>query len=396
MVKELDLPVRILLGPGPSTVHPRVLKAMSMPLLGHLDPEFLDIMNETTVLLQGVFETKNHQTMAMSGTGSAGMEAVFVNLLEPGDKVIICVHGLFGERMVDIAGRIGCSVVKVESAWGEPIDPGKVKTALAANPEAKMLAIVQAETSTGVYQPLEEIAALVDDAGLLFVVDAVTSLGGMEVGVDKYKIDAVYSGTQKNLSVPPGLSPVSFSERALQVLDSRKSKVQSWYLDLSMIRQYWGQERFYHHTAPISMIYALREGLRMIEAEGLKAVTDRHLVLGRSLQAGLTAMGLEMVVKEEKFRLPNLTSVFIPEGINDLEVRSRLLNEYNIEIGGGLGRYKGKAWRIGLMGYSCNRGNVILFLAALEAILSELSFKLEKGAGIKEAAAHAKCTAESN
>ncbi len=396
MVKELDLPVRILLGPGPSTVHPRVLKAMSMPLLGHLDPEFLDIMNETTVLLQGVFETKNHQTMAMSGTGSAGMEAVFVNLLEPGDKVIICVHGLFGERMVDIAGRIGCSVVKVESAWGEPIDPGKVKTALAANPEAKMLAIVQAETSTGVYQPLEEIAALVDDAGLLFVVDAVTSLGGMEVGVDKYKIDAVYSGTQKNLSVPPGLSPVSFSERALQVLDSRKNKVQSWYLDLSMIRQYWGQERFYHHTAPISMIYALREGLRMIEAEGLKAVTDRHLVLGRSLQAGLTAMGLEMVVKEEKFRLPNLTSVFIPEGINDLEVRSRLLNEYNIEIGGGLGRYKGKAWRIGLMGYSCNRGNVILFLAALEAILSELSFKLEKGAGIKEAAAHAKCTAESN
>ena len=396
MVKELDLPVRILLGPGPSTVHPRVLKAMSMPLLGHLDPEFLDIMNETTVLLQGVFETKNHQTMAMPGTGSAGMEAVFVNLLEPGDKVIICVHGLFGERMVDIAGRIGCSVVKVESAWGEPIDPGKVKTALAANPEAKMLAIVQAETSTGVYQPLEEIAALVDDAGLLFVVDAVTSLGGMEVGVDKYTIDAVYSGTQKNLSVPPGLSPVSFSERALQVLDSRKSKVQSWYLDLSMIRQYWGQERFYHHTAPISMIYALREGLRMIEAEGLKAVTDRHLVLGRSLQAGLTAMGLEMVVKEEKFRLPNLTSVFIPEGINDLEVRSRLLNEYNIEIGGGLGRYKGKAWRIGLMGYSCNRGNVILFLAALEAILSELSFKLEKGAGIKEAAAHAKCTAESN
>ena len=396
MVKELDLPVRILLGPGPSTVHPRVLKAMSMPLLGHLDPEFLDIMNETTVLLQGVFETKNHQTMAMPGTGSAGMEAVFVNLLEPGDKVIICVHGLFGERMVDIAGRIGCSVVKVESAWGEPIDPGKVKTALAANPEAKMLAIVQAETSTGVYQPLEEIAALVDDAGLLFVVDAVTSLGGMEVGVDKYKIDAVYSGTQKNLSVPPGLSPVSFSERALQVLDSRKNKVQSWYLDLSMIRQYWGQERFYHHTAPISMIYALREGLRMIEAEGLKAVTDRHLVLGRSLQAGLTAMGLEMVVKEEKFRLPNLTSVFIPEGINDLEVRSRLLNEYNIEIGGGLGRYKGKAWRIGLMGYSCNRGNVILFLAALEAILSELSFKLEKGAGIKEAAAHAKCTAESN
>jgi alanine-glyoxylate transaminase / serine-glyoxylate transaminase / serine-pyruvate transaminase len=396
MVKELDLPVRILLGPGPSTVHPRVLKAISMPLLGHLDPKFLDIMNETTLLLQGVFETNNRQTMAMPGTGSAGMEAVFVNLLEPGDKVIICVHGLFGERMVDIAGRIGCSVVTVESAWGEPIDPGKVKNALAANPEAKLLAIVQAETSTGVYQPLDEIATMVNSAGLLFVVDAVTSLGGMEVGVDKYKIDAVYSGTQKNLSVPPGLSPVSFSEKALRALDGRKSKVQSWYLDLSMIRQYWGQERFYHHTAPISMVYALREGLRMIEAEGLKAVTERHLVLGRSLQAGLTAMGLELVVKDEKYRLPNLTSVFIPEGINDGEVRSRLLNEYNIEIGGGLGRYKGKAWRIGLMGYSCNRSNVILFLAALEVILSDLGFKLEKGAGIKEASSHSKISLEDN
>ncbi len=386
MFKELDMPVRILMGPGPSTVHPRVLKALSMPLLGHLDPKFLEIMNETTALLQSVFETENRQTMAMPGTGSAGMEAVFVNLLEPGDKVIICVHGLFGERMVDIAGRIGCSVVTVESTWGEHIDPEKVKKALTANPEAKMLAIVQAETSTGVYQPLAEISAMVNKAGMLFVVDAVTSLGGMEVGVDKYSIDAVYSGTQKNLSVPPGLSPVSFSEKALKALDSRKSKVQSWYLDLSMIRQYWGEERFYHHTAPISMIYALREGLRLIVAEGFQEVIDRHLILGRALQAGLTAMGLELVVKDEQYRLPNLTSVLIPEGISDLEVRSRLLNDYNIEIGGGLGRYKGKAWRIGLMGYSCSRENVILLLAALEVILSDLGSKIDKGAGISEAA----------
>jgi alanine-glyoxylate transaminase / serine-glyoxylate transaminase / serine-pyruvate transaminase len=386
MFKELDMPVRILMGPGPSTVHPRVLKALSMPLLGHLDPKFLEIMNETTALLQSVFETENRQTMAMPGTGSAGMEAVFVNLLEPGDKVIICVHGLFGERMVDIAGRIGCSVVTVESTWGEHIDPEKVKKALTANPEAKMLAIVQAETSTGVYQPLAEISAMVNKAGMLFVVDAVTSLGGMEVDVDKYSIDAVYSGTQKNLSVPPGLSPVSFSEKALKALDSRKSKVQSWYLDLSMIRQYWGEERFYHHTAPISMIYALREGLRLIVAEGFQEVIDRHLILGRALQAGLTAMGLELVVKDEQYRLPNLTSVLIPEGISDLEVRSRLLNDYNIEIGGGLGRYKGKAWRIGLMGYSCSRENVILLLAALEVILSDLGSKIDKGAGISEAA----------
>ncbi len=388
MLKELDIPVRILMGPGPSTVHPRVLRALSMPLLGHLDPEFLDIMNQTTSLLQNVFATRNQQTMAMPGTGSAGMEAVFVNLLEPNDKVIICVHGLFGERMVDVVSRIGCKVVTVEAAWGEHIEPEKVKTALTANPDAKMLAIVQAETSTGVYQPLDEIASMVKSAGVLFVVDAVTSLGGMEVGVDHYNIDAIYSGTQKNLSVPPGLSPVSFSDKALQALSSRKSKVQSWYLDLSMIRQYWGQERFYHHTAPISMIYALKEGLSLIVAEGLKEVFDRHLVLGRALQAGLTAMGLELVVADEKYRLPNLTSVFIPEGINDLEVRSRLLNEYNLEIGGGLGRYKGKAWRIGLMGYSCSRENVTLLLAALEVILTELGAKIDKGVGISEAASH--------
>jgi len=385
MINELKVPTRILMGPGPSTVNPHVLKAISTPLLGHLDPEFLKIMNDTTKLLQLVFETENVQTMAMPGTGSAGMESVFVNLLEPGDKVIICVHGLFGERMVDVVERIGCEVVRVDAPWGSHIDPEQVALAIADHPDAKMLAIVQAETSTGVLQPLLDISGLVSKAGMLFVVDAVTSLGGMEVGVDKFKIDAVYSGTQKNLSVPPGLAPVSFSQKALEKLDNRKSKVQSWYLDLNMIRQYWGQERFYHHTAPISMIYALREGLRLIVDEGLPEVYRRHLQLGRALQKGLEAMGLELVVKDENIRLPNLTSVVIPQGIDDLEVRSTLLNDYNIEIGGGLGRFKGKAWRIGLMGYSCSKVNVLLFLSALEVILTNKGFMLDKGAGIAAA-----------
>jgi alanine-glyoxylate transaminase / serine-glyoxylate transaminase / serine-pyruvate transaminase len=385
MIGELKVPVRILMGPGPSTVHPNVLKAISTPLLGHLDPEFLKVMNDTTKLLQLVFETDNVQTMAMPGTGSAGMEAVFVNLLEPGDRVIICVHGLFGERMVDVVDRIGCEVVRVDAPWGNHIDPEQVALAVSSHPDAKMLAIVQAETSTGVLQPLSDISGIVKKAGMLFVVDAVTSLGGMEVGVDKYIIDAVYSGTQKNLSVPPGLAPVSFSKQALETLDNRKSKVQSWYLDLNMIRQYWGQERFYHHTAPISMIYALREGLRLIIDEDLTQVFKRHLQLGRALQKGLEAMGLELVVKDEEVRLPNLTSVFIPQGIDDLEVRSSLLNEYNIEIGGGLGLFKGKAWRIGLMGYSCSKANVLLFLSALEIILNNKGYILDNGAGIAAA-----------
>ena len=385
MRKELNVPARILMGPGPSTVHPLVSRALSAPLLGHLDPQFLEIMNDTTLLLQQVFETENPQTMAMPGTGSAGMEAVFVNLLEPGDKVIICVHGLFGERMVDMAGRIGCEIVTVEAPWGETVDPQQVKQAIGAHPEAKALAIVQAETSTGACQPLDEISGLVRQAGLLFVVDAVTALGGIEVGVDRHGIDAVFSGTQKNLSVPPGLAPVSFSPKALAVLDKRSSKVQSWYLDLTMIRKYWGQERFYHHTAPISMIYALREGLRLIVDEGLQEVIARHRVLGRALQAALTAMGLELVVKEKRLRLPNLTSVRIPGGIDDFAVRKRLLDEFNIEIGGGLGRYKGKAWRIGLMGYSCRKENLFLFLAALEGVLSSLGHRLDKSAGIAAA-----------
>lgn len=387
MLKELNVSTKILMGPGPSSVHPQVLKAMATPLLGHLDPEFLEIMNDTTSLLKGVFETSNEHTIAMPGTGSSGMETLFVNLLEPEDKVIVCVHGLFGERMVDMAERVGCHIVTVKAPWGEHIDPAKVEEAIKKHPDAKMLAIVQAETSTGVLQPLDEIAALTKEAGILFAVDAVTSLGGMEVGVDKRGIDAVFSGTQKNLSIPPGLAPVSLGDRALEVLDQRQSKVQSWYLDLTMIRRYWGRERFYHHTAPITMVYALREGLRLIAEEGLENVIKRHFLLGRALQAGLTAMGLELVVKDEDLRLPNLTAVRIPEGIEDALVRSQLLKDFDLEIGGGLGDLRGKAWRVGLMGHSCSKANVFLFLAALESILTKLGYGMDKGAGLAAAAA---------
>lgn len=388
MLKQLCLPVRILMGPGPSSVHPNVLKAMSTPLIGHLDPLFLEIMNETMDYLRKLFATEHEQTMSMPGTGSAGMETVFVNLLEPGDKIIVCVHGLFGERMADVAGRTGARVITVNAPWGEAVRGEQVEQAVREHPDARLVAIVQAETSTGVYQPLPDISAIVKRSGMLLLVDAVTSLGGMEVGVDKYGIDAVYSGTQKNLSVPPGLAPVSFSPQALQVLAGRKTKVQSWYLDLNMILKYWGEERFYHHTAPVSMLYALREGLALIAEEGLDKVYQRHLVLGRALQAGLSAMGLELVVKDEAARLPNLTAVAIPVGIEDLAVRGRLLHDYNLEIGGGLGIFKGKAWRIGLMGYSCRKENVLLCLSALETILGDLGYRFEKGAAIAAATTH--------
>jgi alanine-glyoxylate transaminase/serine-glyoxylate transaminase/serine-pyruvate transaminase len=360
---------------------------MATPLLGHLDPKFLEIMNDTMDLLREVFETNNKLTMAMSGTGSSGMETIFVNLLEPGDKAIVCVHGLFGQRMADVAGRTGATVITVDAPWGQDVKPEQVKKAVAEHPDAKLVAIVQAETSTGVYQPLEDISKIVKDAGMLMLVDAVTSLGGMEVGVGNYQIDAVYSGTQKNLSIPPGLSPVSFSQQAVDVISKRKTKVQSWYLDLTMIQNYWGSERFYHHTAPISMVYALREGLRLIVEEGMANVYRRHMTLGRALQAGLVAMGLELVVKDEAIRLPNLTSVLIPKGIADGDVRGRLLNEFDLEIGGGLGELKGKAWRIGLMGYACKKENVLLVLSALESILTEQGYNLDKGAATAAASA---------
>ena len=384
MSKELILPKRLLMGPGPSDVHPNVLKSMATPLLGHLDPEFLNIMNETMDLIRYVFETDNKLTVAMSGTGSSGMETVFVNLVEPGDKVIIGVNGLFGQRMVDVADRAGAEVIQVEAEWGNIIDPKMIEAALKNNGPVKAIAVVHAETSTGVRQPLKEISKLAKEYDALFFVDAVTSLGGINVGVDENEIDAVYSGTQKCISAPPGLSPVSFSNKAVEALNARKTKVQSWYLDLSMIQAYWGKERFYHHTAPISMIYSLHEALRLIKEEGLETVFKRHELNGRALQAGLEAMGLELAA-QEGYRLPMLTSVKIPDNVEDANVRKLLLQRYGIEIGGGLGPLKGKIWRVGLMGYSSQRINVMQFLSALEVILTELNADINTGKAIRTA-----------
>ncbi|HHV79975.1 MAG TPA: alanine--glyoxylate aminotransferase family protein [Firmicutes bacterium] len=372
------------MGPGPSTVPSRVLRAMSKPTLGHLDPRFIEIMGETMDLLRYVFQTKNEVTLPMSGTGSAGMETVLVNLLEPGDKAIICICGAFGLRMADIAERCGARVVKVESPWGYPIYPDDVQKALAKNPDARLLAIVHAETSTGVLQPLQEISRLCKKYGVLLVVDTVTSLGGVEFRCDEWGVDAAYSGTQKCLNCPPGLSPVTFSPAALERLEKRKSKVSSWYLDMTMIRRYWGQERFYHHTAPVNMIYALNEALQIVKEEGLENRWARHRQSQKAFIAGIKAMGLDMLV-DEPYRLPSLNTVKIPDGIDDAKVRGALLKEYNIEIGGGLGELKGKVWRIGLMGNNARKRNVIWLLSALEDVLSRLGYNLERGSGVKAA-----------
>ncbi len=385
MSDQIRMPHRTLMGPGPSDVSPRVLGAMSLPLVGHLDPAFLSLMNGTMDLLRYVFETDNRLTVAMPGTGSAGMETAFVNFIEPGDDVVIGVAGLFGERMVDVAGRCGARVHRVDAAWGTPLDPQAIRDASLRH-RPRLVAVVHAETSTGVLQPLADIAAAVEDADSLLLVDCVTSLGGTSVDVDRLGIDIAYAGTQKCLSCPPGLAPVTVSDRAQQVLNQRQSKVASWYLDLTMISDYWGSERVYHHTAPISMAYGLYEGLRIIREEGLAARFERHLKLGRALQAGLIAMGLILPV-EEPYRLPMLTSVAVPKGADDVAVRRQLLERYGIEIGGGLGELKGRAWRVGLMGHSCRPGNVLGFLAALQQVLQDMDLRVDGAAG-QAAAAH--------
>jgi alanine-glyoxylate transaminase/serine-glyoxylate transaminase/serine-pyruvate transaminase len=374
---------RLLLGPGPSEVHPRVLAAMGMPLLGHLDPEFVALMDETQNLLRYVFQTGNKLTLAVSGTGSAGMEAVVVNLVEPGDKVLVCVNGVFGARMVDVAERAGAAVSTIERPYGEVFDPDEVRAAV-RRVGPKVVGIVQAETSTGAWQPVEEVATIAHEAGALIAVDTVTALGGIPVEVDAWGLDAVYSGTQKCLSCPPGLAPVTFGARAAEVIQSRKSKVQSWYLDMAMIRRYWGSDRFYHHTAPISMNYALREALAVVVEEGLEARFARHALNAEALTAGLAAMGLG-VVTAEGYRLPQLTCASIPDGVDDLAVRKRLLNEWGIEIGGGLGSLKGKAWRIGLMGYGSRRSSVTMLLAALETCLRDAGHSFKPGEALAAA-----------
>ena len=375
--EKFQPPKRILLGPGPSPVEDRVLEAMSAPVLGHLDPLFLGCMDDIQEMLRYVFETENRVTVPISATGSAGMEAALVNIIEPGDEVVVCINGVFGERMLDIIERAGGKPVIVRAEWGRAIDRQDIEAALESS-RPRALAIVHAETSTGVLQDLTGLAELVHARGSLFVVDAVTSLGGHPVGVDRIGIDVCYSGTQKCLGAPPGLSPITFSERALEQVRARKSKIQSWYLDMTMVEKYWGSDRTYHHTAPISMNYALREALRIVCDEGLEARWHRHQQNHLALVAGVEAMGLEMNVAREQ-RLWSLNAVRVPDGVDDACVRGRLLNDSNIEIGGGLGPLKGKIWRIGLMGSGSSRENVSLVLDALYRALNAEGFACPPG-----------------
>lgn len=367
-LKEMHTSTRVLMGPGPSDVHPRVLRAMSTPLVGHLDPEFLKVMDDIKAMVQETLQTQNPLTFVVSAPGSAGMECCLVNLLEPGDEAVICIHGVFGTRLADIAERCGAKVIKVEADWGTPIDPNNVKKALASC-KPKLVAIVHAETSTGVLQPLEEISKMTKAAGALLVVDAVTSFCGTELKVDEWGIDALYSGSQKCLSAPPGLSPVTFSQAAIEVLDNRKTKVQSWFLDLTMVKNYWaGAKRAYHHTAPVSAMFAMREALRIVLEEGLENRFKRHRKNHELLRDGLEGLGFEFLVPEP-YRLPMLNAVRIPVGVDEALVRKRLLDEYSIEIGGGLGPFAGKIWRIGLMGESATPNHVNMLMAALKQLM---------------------------
>jgi alanine-glyoxylate transaminase/serine-glyoxylate transaminase/serine-pyruvate transaminase len=353
---------------------------MATPLLGHLDPQFLEIMNGVQEMLRAAYQTKNPVTFPLSATGMAGMETCFVNLVEPGDRVVVCTAGFFGQRMVEIAGRAGAKVTVLERPWGEVFDFQQVRETL-QKVRPKVLAIVQAETSTGAGQPLEGLGSLCHEFDTLLLVDSVTALGCIPVAVDTWQIDAIYSCSQKGLSCPPGLSPVSFSPRAVEVFSNRKTKVQSWYLDLNLVEHYWDSERIYHHTGPITMIYALYEGLRLVLEEGLEARFARHRRNHEALKAGLKALGLTYLANE-KHQLPQLNVVRVPAGCDDLAVRKRLLTEFGIEIGGGLGDFKGKAWRIGLMGHNSRPDVVLLFLAALEQCLSSQGVKLQSGAGV--------------
>jgi alanine-glyoxylate transaminase/serine-glyoxylate transaminase/serine-pyruvate transaminase len=380
---SLAPPVRLLMGPGPSDTHPRVLEALAKPTVGHLDPYYLETMNGMQQMLREVFRTKNEMTMAISGTGSAGMEAAVVNVIEPGDSMIVCVNGVFGGRMADVAGRAGATVTKVERPWGEVFTPADLKDAL-AKAKPKVVGIVMAETSTGARQPMDEISKLVHDAGALLLVDTVTALGGIPVEVDKWQLDVVYSGTQKCLSCPPGLAPITFGTKAMDKIRARKTKVQSWYLDVTMLSQYWGQERVYHHTAPINMTYGLYAALQLVLEEGLENCFARHAKHHAALKAGLAAIGIGYAA-QEGHQLPMLNAVKIPAGVDDAAVRRGLLEKFGIEIGGGLGDFKGKVWRIGLMGYGARANNVLIVLAALEQMLAEQGAKFDRGASVAAA-----------
>jgi len=386
MTDSFNPSIRTLMGPGPSDVPPRILSALARPTIGHLDPEFVNMMDEVKALLQYAFQTKNELTIPVSAPGSAGMECCFVNLVEAGDKVIVCQNGVFGGRMKENVERLGATAVMVEDEWGTAIDIAKVEQALNDNPDAKIVAFVHAETSTGASSDAKALCDLAHKHDCLTIVDAVTSLGGSELKVDEWGIDAIYSGTQKCLSCVPGISPVSFNDKAIEVIKNRKTKVNSWFLDLNLVMGYWGAnaKRAYHHTAPVNALYALHESLVILEEEGLENSWLRHKHHHLALRAGLEAMGLDFVVAEDD-RLPQLNAVTIPEGVDEALVRSRLLNEYNLEIGAGLGALAGKVWRIGLMGHSSRAENILLCLSALEAVLSDMDAKINVGAAITAA-----------
>jgi alanine-glyoxylate transaminase/serine-glyoxylate transaminase/serine-pyruvate transaminase len=364
-------PQRILMGPGPSDVSPQVLSALSRPTIGHLDPLFIGMMDEVKSLLQYAFQTKNEFTIAVSAPGSAGMEACFVNLVTPEDTVVVCVNGVFGARMIENVKRIGAKLVVVDGTWGRAVDPQALEDALQKNPQAQFVAFVHAETSTGALSDAKTLCSIAKKYDCLTIVDAVTSLGGVELRVDDWGIDAVYSGSQKCLSCVPGISPVSFSEQAVNVLKSRKIPVPSWFLDQSLVMGYWSGEgkRSYHHTAPVNSLYALHESLLMLKNEGLENSWARHKQQHKNLAMGLEALGIKFIVPENE-RLPQLNTVAIPQGVDDVKVRQYLLQEYNLEIGAGLGQFSGKAWRIGLMGYAARNENVALCLAALKDALN--------------------------
>ena len=388
MASSFYPPQRTLMGPGPSDVSPRVLGALSRPTIGHLDPMFIALMDEIKTLLQYAFQTENELTLPISAPGSAGMEACFVNLVSPGDKVIVCQNGVFGGRMQENVERCGATAVMVQDNWGEPVSVDKVAAAFDQHPDANLLAFVHAETSTGVRSDAAALCALATQRGALSIVDAVTSLGGIELQVDKWGADAVYSGTQKCLSCIPGISPVTFSARAVERISNRTHKVQSWFLDMQLVMGYWGgsSKRAYHHTAPVNDLYALHESLVMLQEEGLEAAFQRHQHNHLALVAGLEAMGLAMAVAPE-CRLPQLNSVLIPEGVDDAALRASLLEEFDLEIGAGLGALAGKTWRIGLMGFASSERNVITCLSALEAILCRQNAPINSGKALNAAQA---------
>jgi len=379
-IGELLPPTRLMMTPGPSSMDPRVYRAMATPLVGHLDPWFRGLMDEIQQLLRAIFRTENRITFPLSASGSGGIEAAVLNPLEEGDEALICVNGTFSERMAIIAERTPARVTRIEALYGKPVDPEDVRRT-GKGKKVKIVGLAHGETSTGVITNLDAFRKVADELDAMLVVDTVATLAGVPLGVDRQRIDICFSGTQKAISAPPGMAPITVGPRAEEVLRARKTKVQSWYFDLTSAMNYWGKERLYHHTPPISLIYGLREAMRIVLEEGLEARWERHRQNQQALIAGIEAMGLQFFVKNPADRLPTVTAVLVPEGIDDLRVRTQLLDEFNIEIAGGFGPVKGKIWRVGLMGYVSQKKNVLLFLAALEKVLLEQGFRAPAGAG---------------